>query len=181
LSPVILSAFEDADQRMTPEIRLGETMHIRRADRPDIDVIVAFNAALAQETEQIALAPEVLQAGVTALMMNRVNGFYLLAEVDDDVVGSLMITTEWSDWRNGMFWWIQSVYVQPNYRRRGIYRALYEHVKQLAEQDPKICGFRLYVEKENEAAQETYTALGMRQTPYRIFEDLKRMDVRFCS
>jgi ribosomal protein S18 acetylase RimI-like enzyme len=84
-----------------------------------------------------------------------------------------MITTEWSDWRNGAFWWIQSVYVLPNYRRQGIFRAMYEHLHRLAADDPTVCGFRLYVEQENERAKATYAAMGMAEKPYRIFEDLK--------
>ena len=84
-----------------------------------------------------------------------------------------MLTNEWSDWRNGLFWWIQSVYVQPNHRRRAVYRTMYQHVKQLAAQDDSVCGFRLYVEHENAQAQETYAALGMQKTPYRLFEELK--------
>jgi ribosomal protein S18 acetylase RimI-like enzyme len=84
-----------------------------------------------------------------------------------------MVTTEWSDWRNGMFWWIQSVYVRPEYRRQGLYRELYARVKELAEQEPAVCGFRLYVENENVNAQKTYKALGMSETGYKLFEELK--------
>lgn len=155
-------------------------MQIRRADRSDIDVLVKFNRAMAAETERLELLPEVIQAGVTALIENPQHGFYILAEIDREVVGSLMLTNEWSDWRNGMFWWIQSVYVQPDYRRRGVYRTMYQHVKQLAEQDGSVCGFRLYVEHENVPAQETYAALGMQKTPYRLFEELKP-GIRFYS
>lgn len=84
-----------------------------------------------------------------------------------------MITTEWSDWRNGVFWWIQSVYVLPDYRRRGIYRRMYQFIQELAANEPNVCGFRLYVEQDNLRAQKTYTAMGMDQSPYRIFEELK--------
>jgi ribosomal protein S18 acetylase RimI-like enzyme len=84
-----------------------------------------------------------------------------------------MITTEWSDWRNGNFWWIQSVYVKPKYRRQGVYRSLHEFVREIADKDPAVCGFRLYVERENAVARETYRSLGMRETSYRLFEDLK--------
>jgi ribosomal protein S18 acetylase RimI-like enzyme len=84
-----------------------------------------------------------------------------------------MITMEWSDWRNGLFWWIQSVFVVPEYRRRGIYRKLYAHVQELAAQEPNVCGFRLYVERDNTRAQQTYAALGMTETPYRLFEEMQ--------
>jgi ribosomal protein S18 acetylase RimI-like enzyme len=99
-------------------------------------------------------------------------GFYLVVELDNGIQASLMVTTEWSDWRNGMFWWIQSVYVRPQYRRQGLYRELYERVKELAEQEPAICGFRLYVERDNTAAQQTYRSLGMSETEYKLFEEL---------
>jgi ribosomal protein S18 acetylase RimI-like enzyme len=98
-------------------------------------------------------------------------GFYLVAEAaDGQVAGSLMVTTEWSDWRNGRFWWIQSVYIQPDWRRRGVFRALYRHLTEIAEDEPDVCGFRLYVERENAAAQATYRALGMHEGVYRVYE-----------
>ena len=155
-------------------------MQIRRAEISDVEVIAEFNCGIARETEQIELLPDVIRAGVTALIKNPSYGFYVLAEVDRAVVGSLMITTEWSDWRNGMFWWVQSVYVRETHRRQGVYRAMYEHVRQLAKQNGGVCGFRLYVEHENHRAQQTYTALGMQQTPYRMFEDLQS-SVRYCE
>ena len=84
-----------------------------------------------------------------------------------------MVTNEWSDWRNGLFWWIQSVYVEPAWRRRGVYRRLYHFIRPLAQADPGICGFRLYVEKDNVVAQKTYASLGMVQTDYLVYEELK--------
>ena len=128
---------------------------------------------MAQETEGVALIPDVIRQGVRALVEDPARGFYLVAESGGQVVGSLMITTEWSDWRNGLFWWIQSVYVLPNFRRQGIYRKLYEHVKELADMESHVCGFRLYVENENITAQEVYNSLGMGEAPYRIYEELK--------
>lgn len=145
---------------------------IRRAEPADHARLVEFNRAMARETEQIELIADVISAGVAALLRNPAHGFYLVAVSDDQIVGSLMITTEWSDWRNGVFWWIQSVFVEPAHRRRGVYRSLYQFVRQLAERDPQVCGFRLYVEQENVIAQQTYEALGMKQTPYRMFEEL---------
>jgi ribosomal protein S18 acetylase RimI-like enzyme len=147
-------------------------MRIRLATPADADVLIEFNAAMALETEGKELLPDVIGAGVRSLLGNPAAGFYLLAE-QDSAVGSLMITKEWSDWRNGTFWWIQSVYVRPEFRRQGVYKNLYRHVQELASKDPAVCGFRLYVERENERAQATYSALGMKPTHYLVFEELK--------
>ena len=148
-------------------------MNLRLAGPADAETLVEFNCAMALETEGKRLLPEVIGAGVRALLGRKDAGFYLIAEADARVIGSLLVTKEWSDWRNGDFWWIQSVYVCPEWRRKGVYKALYRHVQQLAAQDPAVCGFRLYVERENARAQETYRALGMKQTHYLIFEELK--------
>jgi ribosomal protein S18 acetylase RimI-like enzyme len=148
-------------------------MILRRATGDDAAVLVEFNSAMALETEGKRLLPEVIGAGVRSLLERPASGFYLIAETDAGVIGSLLITKEWSDWRNGDFWWIQSVYVRPEWRRKGVYKKLYRHVQELAAQDPKVCGFRLYVERENSRAQETYRALGMKETHYRVFEELK--------
>ncbi len=153
-------------------------MQVRLATPQDAPVLIEFNAAMALETEQKELLPEVIGAGVHSLLGNPAAGFYVVAEKDDRVVGSLMITKEWSDWRNATFWWIQSVYVRPAVRRQGAYKLLYRHVQQLAANDPAVCGFRLYVERENGRAQATYRALGMKETRYLVFEELKA-GVRF--
>jgi len=147
-------------------------MRIRLATAADAAVLVEFNMAMALETEGKHLLPEVIGAGVRALLDNPAAGFYLLAETER-VVAALMITKEWSDWRNGSFWWIQSVYVRPEARRQGVYRRLYRHVQDMAASDAKVCGFRLYVERENNSAQATYAALGMKETRYLVFEELK--------
>jgi len=146
---------------------------IRKATIDDADTLAAFNAEMAHETEGKTLLPEVIAAGVRALLADRGLGYYVVAEVDRQVVASLMVTTEWSDWRNGMFWWIQSVYVRPAYRRQGLYRELYARVKEMAEQEPAVCGYRLYVERDNVNAQKTYQSLGMSETDYKLFEELK--------
>lgn len=146
---------------------------IRRAAAEDAHALIEFNRAMALETERKELLPEVIGAGVRALLANPAAGFYVVAEADGEVIGALMLTKEWSDWRNGSFWWIQSVYVRPEYRRRGVYKRLYRHVQQLAADDPAVCGFRLYVERENAAAQLVYRALGMTETHYRVYEELK--------
>jgi ribosomal protein S18 acetylase RimI-like enzyme len=146
---------------------------VRRAHPGDADAIAAFNSAMALETEGRALLPERIAAGVRRLLGEPSLGFYAVAEHEGRVVACLMVTNEWSDWRNGLFWWIQSVYVVAEWRRRGVYRRLYDFVRELAARDPAICGFRLYVEKENEAAQQTYSALGMTTTDYLLYEEIK--------
>ena len=148
-------------------------MIIRRALLQDAAELAKFNINMARETEGIELVPEVIGAGVKAMIEDPQMGFYLVVELDNGIQASLMVTTEWSDWRNGLFWWVQSVYVDPQYRRRGIYRRLYEYTKELAAHKPRVCGFRLYVEQDNHNAQKTYVALGMEQSPYRLFEELK--------
>jgi len=148
-------------------------MIIRQALAQDAAELAEFNISMARETEDAELIPEVIRAGVEALIEHPERGFYLVVELDNGIQASLMVTHEWSDWRNGMFWWIQSVYVRPEYRRQGLYRTLYERVKELAEQDESVCGFRLYVERDNRDAQQTYNAMGMRETEYKIFEELQ--------
>jgi ribosomal protein S18 acetylase RimI-like enzyme len=152
---------------------MHETFHIRRAQPKDAKALTAFNLSLALETEGKRLKSSLVTQGVEALLSGSAPGFYVVAEQAEKVVASLLITTEWSDWRNGEFWWIQSVYVSPEVRRRGIYRQLYGHVHSMAEQNDRVCGFRLYVEKSNHRAQETYLNLGMQETEYVVFEQLK--------
>ena len=148
-------------------------MIIRRALSQDATELAEFNINMAHETEGVELIPEVIGAGVKGMIDNPQMGFYLVVELDNGIQASLMVTTEWSDWRNGMFWWIQSVYVRPQYRRQGLYRELYERVKEMAEQEPAVCGYRLYVERDNVNAQQTYTSLGMSETEYKLFEELR--------
>jgi len=148
-------------------------MRIRQATAADAPVLVEFNCAMALETEGKELLPEVIGAGVRTLLGSPAAGFYVVAESEGRVVGTLLITKEWSDWRNGTFWWIQSVYVRPESRRKGVYKTLYGHVQGMAANEPGVCGFRLYVERENTRAQSTYTSLGMQETHYRVFEALK--------
>ena len=145
---------------------------IRRATAKDTTTLAHFNIAMARETEDHALDTETVQAGVAHLFDAPEHGFYLVVESEDSVVGSLMITHEWSDWRDGLWWWIQSVYVVPNFRRQGVFSALYREVTTLARQDNRICGLRLYVEKDNTNAQQVYAHLGMSEAPYRVYEQL---------
>lgn len=151
----------------------GAAFTLRRGELRDADTIAAFNAAMALETEGKELLPEVIGAGVRRLMASPSLGFYIVTEHEGRVVGCLMVTTEWSDWRNGLFWWIQSVYVEKDFRRQGVYRRMYDHVRELAKADASICGFRLYAEKDNDVAHATYTSLGMKETDYMLWEELK--------
>lgn len=151
---------------------MSDPIRVRRAVAGDLDRIVTFNQAMARETENRELADATIRPGVEGLFYSPQYGFYLVAEAAGSVVGSLMVTFEWSDWRNGLIWWIQSVYVQSDWRRHGIYRRLYRHVKQLAEAQGSVRGFRLYVEKGNTIAQRTYASLGMHESDYRLFEEM---------
>jgi GNAT superfamily N-acetyltransferase len=144
---------------------------IRAAAPTDLDVLVGFNAAMAQETEGKHLDPARLRPGVAAVLCDPARGRYRVAEQDGRVVGALLVTLEWSDWRNGWFWWIQSVYVRPEARGRGIYRALHRSVLEEARAQPDVCGVRLYVDQENHGAQATYAAVGMGRTHYVFYED----------
>lgn len=148
-------------------------LQIRRGQPSDVTTLAEFNLAMARETEGLELLPEVLTPGVAAILADPARGFYLVAESGGEIAGALMVTSEWSDWRNGFFWWIQSVYVRPEFRRRGVYRTLHEHLRRLAETEPNICGLRLYVERENQRAQTTYSRLGMHETHYLLYEELK--------
>lgn len=149
----------------------------RKATERDVAALVEFNRAMASETESLELSTDTLSSGVRNLLRSPQYGFYVVAERSDEgggfeTVGSLMITYEWSDWRDGLFWWVQSVYVKPSHRRRGVYRRLYEYVKRMADTESSVRGFRLYVEKENDAAQAAYVNLGMKETHYKMFEEL---------
>jgi ribosomal protein S18 acetylase RimI-like enzyme len=144
-------------------------MNIRPANLADAPTIAEFNIAMAKETEDITLNPAVIGPGVRAVLADLAKGFYFVAEDAGRVVGQLMITHEWSDWRNGDIWWIQSVYVHPDFRRRGIFTALHKHAAVAAGAAGAIM-LRLYVHEENTGAQETYQRLGMSLTHYKVME-----------
>ena len=146
-------------------------IHVVQADPKHADIIAEFNQAMAIETEGKALPWNKIHPGIKAILQDRSLGFYLVAMDQEEVVGCLAITYEWSDWRNGLFWWIQSVFVAPSHRAKGVFSAMYSHVKHLATEKPSVCGIRLYVEKENLTAQQTYKKLGMIETHYRIMEE----------
>ena len=147
-------------------------MNIRIAETRDAGAIVDFNIAMALETEEKVLCSEVVKSGVDRMMGNSCEGFYVVAEDAGNVIACLMITREWSDWRDGVFWWVQSVYVLPQARNRGVFRMLYDHVRKLALSDGDICGLRLYVEKDNTSAQKVYDKLGMEETNYKMYEEV---------
>ncbi|MBD3182608.1 GNAT family N-acetyltransferase [Candidatus Poribacteria bacterium] len=143
---------------------------IRKANIADVDTIANFNMAMAKETEGINLCAKTLKSGVKSVFEDENRGFYIVAECDSKVVGQLLITFEWSDWRNGVFWWIQSVYVEPGYRQNGVFKSLFEHLRNLADNIPDVVGFRLYVHKNNYIARKTYEKLGMSGLRYDIYE-----------
>lgn len=145
----------------------------RNATPADAPAIVAFQIAMARETEDLELDRAVCTAGVAAVFANAGLGQYFVAEAAGQVVASLMITYEWSDWRNGMIWWIQSVYVQPEARAQGVYAGLYAHVKAQVQHAANLRGIRLYVDKRNHRAQTVYTRLGMNGEHYQVFEWMK--------
>ena len=143
---------------------------IRRATDADVPTLVEFNRRLALETEHKTLDLAVLTDGVVAGLKDDEKAKYFVAEDGGRVVGQLMLTLEWSDWRNGWVWWIQSVYVHPDARRKGVFRALYEHVHRAAVADPQVVAIRLYMERDNHVAQQTYLSLGMTLSNYVVLE-----------
>lgn len=143
---------------------------IRHATQADSSVIAGFNIALCRETEHKELDGDTVQKGVANFIANRKRGVYFIAELDGGIVGQTAITYEWSDWRNGEFWWIQSVYVDKAHRGSGVFRALYQHVQTLARADEHCCGIRLYMERDNANARQAYRKLGFEETGYEVFE-----------
>ena len=152
------------------------SISIRNATRADIDRIAEFQQAMALETENRTLDPSVSTPGITAIFDDPLKGFYIVAVSSSDegsageVVGSLLITYEWSDWSNANHWWIQSVYVDAAWRRKGVYRTMYEHILALTRDRSDICSIRLYVERTNTIAQQTYKTLGMSHSHYDMYE-----------
>lgn len=147
---------------------------VRPARPEDLETLARFSAAMALETEGRHLDEVRLRRGIQAVLDSPARGFYLVAELNEPppgvVIGQLMVTYEWSDWRNATFWWIQSVYVEPAWRRLGVYRKMHETVLQEARQRGNVCGLRLYVERENTVAQTVYERVGLLPSTYRIYE-----------
>jgi GNAT superfamily N-acetyltransferase len=149
---------------------MNEPIQIRRATARDAHTIVEFNAAMALESEDIVLDQKTLRAGVDGALADPSKAFYLVAEIDGAPVGQLMVTGEWSDWRNGWVWWVQSVYVKAEHRRQGVYRRLYGRLQELAGQAGNVRGIRLYVMRDNAVAKRTYESLGMSHSEYDLYE-----------
>ena len=139
----------------------------------DAAAIVEFQIAMARETEEVELDRDICTEGVAAVFADSTHGFYLVGEQEGQVVASTLITYEWSDWRNGVVWWIQSVYVAPEARGQGVYKGLYAYVQELANADEDVRGIRLYVDKRNTRAQQVYARLGMNGEHYQVFEWMK--------
>jgi GNAT superfamily N-acetyltransferase len=150
---------------------MSTEIEVRIAEIRNIEIIAELNTAMAWETEQKQLNPMTIRRGIRAVMDDSDYGFYVVAESNGEVVGCLMITYEWSDWRNGRFWWIQSLYVRPPFRRRGVFKQLHDFVKAQALQHPEVCGLRLYVEQSNHVAQQAYRRIGMTPTTYQMYEE----------
>ena len=144
---------------------------IRKAVPEDATIIAGFNRAMALETESKQLQEDTIASGVARMITDNDLGFYVVALFDDEIAGCLAITREWSDWRNGLFWWIQSVYVAQEFRSKGVFSGLYQYVSDLAKKEEEVCGLRLYADKGNERAIRTYLRLGMIETDYRLLEE----------
>jgi ribosomal protein S18 acetylase RimI-like enzyme len=146
---------------------------IRKADVSDIHIIVEFQKCMALETENLVLDPTTVFLGVSAVLNDPSKGQYFLAECGGVVISSLLVTFEWSDWRNGQVWWLQSLYVVPDFRRKGVFRQMFLFLKNEILNDTNLKGIRLYVDKSNKLAQDVYQALGMDGEHYQVFEWMK--------
>jgi len=144
---------------------------VSKAQKSDIPEIINFNINMAMETENKKLDEQTVTQGVRKVFSSPSLGYYIIVKNTSGILGCLMITYEWSDWRNGLFWWIQSVYVKKEYRRKGVFRKMYNFIHEKAISDKKCTGIRLYVENNNSIAQKVYTNLGMSETYYKLFEE----------
>lgn len=148
-------------------------MFIRKARLEDLERIADFNIQMAEETEDKVLDRNVVLEGVKTVLRNESKGFYLIAEENEDgkmLTGQLMVTFEWSDWRNKVFWWIQSVYVDKKYRKQKVFSRLFETISRMAFSQENVSGLRLYVEKHNVSAKQVYEKIGMKKTTYELYE-----------
>ena len=150
--------------------RRNQGINLRMATVRDIDNITLFNTEMAFETESIYLDQADLRHGIAAVLSDSNLGFYLISELEGVMIGQILITKEWSDWRNGWFWWIQSVFVEPNRRRMGVYSAMYKKIVDMAGREENVCGLRLYVDRDNLSAKQVYSHLGMSQSHYDLYE-----------
>ena len=142
---------------------------VRKADESDISTLIEYNRALADETENISLETGVLRLGIEKALDLK-DCHYFVAELDGKIVGQTMITSEWSDWRNGVMWWMQSVYVHPDYRKRGVFQSIFKYIESLAANDPEVKALRLYVMQDNHTGQSAYRNLGMKNSGYVVYE-----------
>ncbi len=145
---------------------------VREACKDDVPIIARYNIDMALETENKHLNRTKVLTGVEAVLTSPELGRYFVATIDGEVVGQAMITYEWSDWRSGTFWWLQSVYVRPDARRRGAFTAIFQHIREQAHATPGVVGMRLYVEQNNTAAKETYSRVGLRPSGHTLFEQV---------
>ena len=150
--------------------RRNQGINLRMATVRDIDNITLFNTEMAFETESIYLDQADLRHGIAAVLSDSNLGFYLISELEGVMIGQILITKEWSDWRNGWFWWIQSVFVEPNHRSMGVYSAMYKKIADMADREGNVCGLRLYVDRDNLSAKQVYSHLGMSQSHYDLYE-----------
>ena len=142
---------------------------VREAEQSDVSTLIEYNLSLADETESISLDKNILRLGIEkALELN--NCRYLVAELDNKIVGQTMLTSEWSDWRNGVIWWMQSVYVNPDYRKRGVFQSILKYIENLAEKTPEVKALRLYVMDDNQIARRAYQNLGIKNSSYLVYE-----------
>tara|TARA_B100000686_G_scaffold326886_1_gene385184 strand:+ start:143 stop:634 length:492 start_codon:yes stop_codon:yes gene_type:complete len=148
----------------------GKKVKVSKAQKSDIPEIIRFNINMAMETENKKLDRQTVTKGVQEVFNSPSLGYYIIVKDSSGILGCLMITYEWSDWRNGLFWWIQSVYVKKEYRRKGVFRKMYKFINERAIADKKCTGIRLYVENNNSIAQKVYNNLGMTETYYKLFE-----------
>lgn len=148
-------------------------IQIRQGIRSDLEVIVGFQLAMARETESLELDRPTVMKGVQAIFDDPAKGTYWVATQERLIIGCLLVIPEWSDWRNGMIWWVHSVYVSPEHRRRGVFRMMYDHLAQQVRTRGDLRGLRLYVEKANHVAQRVYAELGMTDEHYAMYEWLK--------
>ncbi len=146
---------------------------VREAQREDIEGIVAFQRAMARETEELTLNDESLLHGVKAVFDDPAKGKYYVSTASDKLIASTLLTPEWSDWRNGYVYWIQSVYVLPEFRGKKVFTQIYNHIKKVTSADSQSMGLRLYVDKTNVKAQKVYEKLGMNGEHYKLYEWMK--------
>lgn len=148
---------------------MAQDILVREADASNIPKLIEYNIALADETENVSLDTDILRLGITRALELK-DCHYFVAQMDEKIVGQTMVTSEWSDWRNGVMWWMQSVYVHPDYRKRGVFKSLFKHIETLATKNPQVKGIRLYVMRDNQAGRSAYQNLGMNDSGYIVYE-----------